>query len=1026
MQNTTPELASALNAPERVLGARLAVDWDRDGYNGDGTVDDLTFAGASVGVTQALTTQVPSTAQPVVGAAVAQLHADLEHGHMFGAALLPTVRNVTSSTAATGTGTVSVAAPAGVQPGDIILMWIATPGPVQWYYRPNGANVTWNPLLIRGDYNFDATRLITGRLLVRRIGATNIDAAAEPTTYTFRVQTTQQPWVATCVCVRAGASPGIHALSSKGIDVANPGATFTTLNCTPITTTLDNCLLLSFFAGWAAPGGGVTWTTTDTELADVCSTSGLSYGNATATATSSVGVPRGTYTKSATISAPTEPGVAVTVALAPMTAGDDTQNAAWTFSELNSQALYAGKLRSGRPVTLDIITATSTGPQDVRVFTGRTLTVDVSARARRARMVAQDNRELMRRNVVNGTFPPTVMAESPFITSVEGLPNYPGLEATWLVSKLITYSQESTDPVITPNDGPRAGVGFFASPPPRPGTILHVPCHGSLQAFEGAVDYSFTDNGLGSRTRCTFDLGPWVGATAPAPFGGSISAKWLCNNQALPWGQFGGSAGRLELYTRKTVVGSGTVFFSVVGDDTPNLRFAQLSVDTGGNLILQLAINGGISRIINGPTLPADTAWHAVGVHWDASTGVATFRVDVGVTNVNFTTFVGTNTANYDFVNGLLQVTDGAQVAELQAAGGMQLDASSGGDIVLATDPFMWDNFTPTAFIDRSVNILDGTVPFDETQDVWQALTELADAEFAAVYFDGRGRPHYRTRYSDVTATGQTVQRTLTTLNSLRELDYASGAPQLANVITVPYTPIATSLNAQVWKPSAAIRIPASSSVVFTVALPGVLMPGGGTTFSLGNANTKPDGSGTVVSTGLGMGVTPSGSKMGISLSNANAFDVWTVDNTGNTNVTVTSSYLTSGTTTTIDPLRDDESARRYDSQSIVNGVAESKWRQRADSATTIAQLLLADLAFPRPVLTNVKIVGDPRLEIGDLVRIVDPDGLGLDGNYRITGINPTYSATEGFTQSISARFAGCGVAIWDVSSWDDCSVWGA
>lgn len=1022
MQNVSAELALALTAPERVIGTRLTIDWDNDGYNGDGTIDDLSSVINNVNVTQALTTNVPSTAQPVVGAAVAQLHADLGSGHFFGNAALPVVRSITTSTAATGTGTISIARPAGAQAGDLILLWIAHPGQ-QWHYRANGANATWLLLSERGDFSYTFSQIITNHLLIRRIGNTAADLAAEPTTYTFRIPATNQAHTVACICVDGGTTTGIHAYSMKGADVVLPDNTFTQLDATPITTTLDGCTILGFFAAYAGPGGGVTWTTTDTELVDVCSTSGVQ--NSTITVTQSTNVSAGTgYVKSATISTPTVAGVVTVVALGPRLAGDDTQNAAWTYSELNTSAMYAGKQRSGRNVTCDLVTATSTGLQSVRIFTGRSLTVDVSSRQRKARLTAQDNRELFRAAAISGAIPDTFLAESPFLVASETLPSYPGLEVTWLVSYLVTYSQQFFSSVNL-NEGPRSGDGFFASPTIRQGTILHVPCHGSLLPFEGTMAYGYMQNFAGTQSRCTFALGPWVAGTSPAPLGGKLDAKWYAGSDTLLWGASGGSAGRIEYYVRQSVANTGTVRFGAADDTVPAQQYAYLDVAATGALTLNLAIAGGITRSVAGPTVPQDTLWHAVGVHWDASTGVATFKIDSTVTTAAFATFVGTGTGPNANTDGYLIVTDNAQVAELQVCGGVIVQPF-GASIVLATDPFVWDNFSPTAFIDRSENILDAIVPISGSMDIWQLLTSMADAEFAALYCDALGRPHYRTRYSDLTTTGQTVQRTLTTLNALQDLDYTSGATQIANQIKVSFTPASIVLNADLWRLSSVVRVPASGSVTFNITLSGNVINGAPTTLLLGNGNTAADGTGTVIGSGLGMSAIFQGSAGTVIVTNSNTFDVWLVDNTGNPTMKISGSYVTSGQTAYTDVFEDTESMRRNGTQPLLNGVSDSVWRQKQTSAEIIAQLLLADLAFPRPVLTNVKIAGDPRLELGDLVQIVDRDGLGVSGNYRIVEISPAYSPGEGFTQIISARFAGCGVGTWDVTYWDDCSVWGA
>lgn len=1029
MKSVASDLADAITSPERVIFPALHVDWDNDGYNGDGSVDDLSNTISSVNITQTLTTNVPSSAQPVAGAAVASLSANLDQGHPFGDPRTPVVRNITTSSAATGNGTITITRPT-VQPGDTVLLWIASPSSTQYPIRPGGSNAVWNEIMYRGDYTTANTHFVTGHLLVRRIPLDPVLFAAEPTTYTFKISSFVT-WTAACVSVIGGYTPGIHKYSTKGLDVNNT-ATYTPLNATPVTVTLPGCLVLGFFAGWAGPAGA-TWTPTApaVEIADTTSTSGIE--NAAISVTQYTGPPIGLVQMSATISVPTEPGVAAVVAFAPMQAGDDTQNAAWLYSELNPNSMLAGKQRDGRNVTGSIGFATRSGMQSVTVFTGKTLGVDVSSRSRRASLGAQDNRETMRPATVDGFLPPSVIAESPITYFGETLPYRPGLEATWLVSYLFSWCFASQASAVVFNEGARAGVGYFASYNIRPSTFIHIPCHGSLAPFVGYTRYAYQQSTMSTQTRVTFDRGPWVASTAAQPIGAATIGAFGTTLDSTPWDASGHSAGRIELMCRQTITGSGTIKMGVTGADTPTLRNAYINVAAGGAVTLTLAQNGGITRTVVGPTIPQDRAWHNLGVHWDSTTGSATFKLDTATTVTAFAAFTGTAPGTIN-VYADMNVTSGAQVAEIQVAGGYSISVGfEDANVVKLADPFMWDNFVPTAFIDRSENLMDSVLASDQSGDVWAMLSGLAEAEFAAVYFDADGYPHYRTRYSDLTPVGQTVQRQLTTLNALTDVDYQSGVDQLANQIQATFSPIAVTINAVAWQPSSPLLVPARSCVTVYATIPGLQLPTATASIVFIGATQNPDGTG--FNTG-GANMTYSGfvvgSQLAITICNGNGSDVYMVDTSGNPGIQFKTSWVTSGTTTLGTIWQDNESVRRHGPQPLLNGVSPSKWRQRQDSADRLARILLADIAEPKPVLTNVKIVGDPRLQLGDLVQFVDPDGLGFNGNYRLVGISPNFSTTDGFTQSLVARsnagatgYGNCGVAIWDVSLWDDCSVWG-
>ena len=57
--------------------------------------------------------------------------------------------------------------------------------------------------------------------------------------------------------------------------------------------------------------------------------------------------------------------------------------------------------------------------------------------------------------------------------------------------------------------------------------------------------------------------------------------------------------------------------------------------------------------------------------------------------------------------------------------------------------------------------------------------------------------------------------------------------------------------------------------------------------------------------------------------------------------------------------------------------IAASQWRQQPAPLRTVAGGLLAQLANPVPIIKDIEVVGDPRLQLGDTVRMIDPAGQG-------------------------------------------------
>ncbi|MGH8879662.1 MAG: hypothetical protein ACRD0P_20320, partial [Stackebrandtia sp.] len=105
-------------------------------------------------------------------------------------------------------------------------------------------------------------------------------------------------------------------------------------------------------------------------------------------------------------------------------------------------------------------------------------------------------------------------------------------------------------------------------------------------------------------------------------------------------------------------------------------------------------------------------------------------------------------------------------------------------------------------------------------------------------------------------------------------------------------------------------------------------------------------------------------------------------------------------TTTKKHVARDRASIEAYGSLPYDDAV--SAWRQSGGKQR--AARFLADLADPTAVITGLDIVGDPRLDLTDVIAIRDPDGTALSGMWGISSITDTVSPSGGYVQSLTVH----------------------
>lgn len=999
MKAVTASLANAIASSEQVIVHEVTCDFDNDGIT---DIDDLSRKVSSLSKNHALTTDLPAQVRIVPGVASAELSIGLNAGHTTKTAVASLYKSIsTNSSGASTSKRITIARPSGALAGDVIICCVFNTSIASPLGIPNYANVEWASLAWRGD--FGATGYLIGHALTRRIAD---DIADEPDVYEFYLDQVGT-WVAIAIRIGDPYAMGIHTYTHRGSLSDNLTAVISGIS---LETTIPNSTLVQVYAAFTDTTTTATWTPSN-DNATTRSTPGTSSAtnNIATLIRTRDDIPPDTYPASATLSMVTDASLVFQFALAPKQAGNELQHAAWTFSELNELSPYYGKERYGRNVRWRVGYATSEGIQYVNYFTGQSFDTGGSSSRRGAELTSLDNRETMRNTAL--AVLGALVAEFP---SISDEPRLSGLEATFIISKLFAYSKRGN--IGSPYEsGPANGNGYFASYNITRATNIHIPAHGSVDPFLGFAHTSYSQNLAGQRSRVRFRAGPFVASTEPAPVGGFTKVSCTIDTTDF-WNTTNSqSAGRVFFMGRR-VTSTSQFAVNIIADTSVVEALVQIT-STG---VFRLILNNThpLTRTITGPTV-SDTNWHFLGVHWDSTTGNATFRVDGVATNVAFATWSNTAIVDDGFTDVNILSYDGMQWAELQLQRGT---VQTYPEIVLASDPWVYDTFTPTAFIDRSILLLDALPLIDETTDIWTVCSEIANAEYAAFYFDDDGYPHYRTGQSDASIVGQTIQKELTARTNIENLAYRQSIRQVANTVGVEYTPFILHSNEVVWTPSGALILPQLSTITIRVVTNGQVLSVGIGTF--GDANTNSDGSGPNVAGAYTVNVaSQNNSIITITITSFYPSTLWLVDTSGNPSVSVTATWY-APVAENVPPIvmRDTASIRRYRIQPL--SITNSVWRQSYEVASSLCTKLTVDLAIPAPVLTDVPIVGDPCLEFGDLTSVQDVNGLGIRGQYRITGIRTDVSEKPSLSQDLTLRSAGT-IAQWNESNWGDGTTWG-
>lgn len=690
-----------------------------------------------------------------------------------------------------------------------------------------------------------------------------------------------------------------------------------------------------------------------------------------------------------------------TVTLAEGDPTDETMHAARYFSR-GADSPLGSKERVNRPCTVDIGFVTDSGPQYVRRLTGRTRNMHTGSRGRTATLAALDNRALLRNPV----------------TLVPTNGNDAGADGTWIVTQAL------------------AANGIYAGPAPRAvGSLVWCPFYGSLipvsePHFSGLSAGFFNDSGT---ERPAFIAGPFALAAAPHITTATDYAELFVDVARASTIAWSGTSGRFELWVQGVAnptvppnpTSSGRHYFfysSFSGAIQANIR---MGVGHDGRMFLKVtdSPDAVLLHLYQGTAVvPPDGGWHAVGVHFDFNAQTVTFKVDGSYETLTTAVLPSEIPGPID----LAQVVGWAPMSDVHLHD------------VAASEPWLSDTVVIGAILDPSALQLVASyeaVP----REAWELVGEVAGAEQAVGIFDENGLFRYRTRARLVDTAGQTIQRILTTADvSLLDVEVDDGIDQVRNIVQVSYTPAvlnqadgftflfvytSTTLTAVPARSVVQIQVSFDNPVILlqqTIFLQSVAVFG---LFPAVDAyvvvTTNADGSDDLAAVysysdqfvASVVSWTPTGAV--IEYASTAPIPLYV------TAVGIKGSSVAVGTAVVVE-ARDQASIDQYGPQLLQ--LTLPQWVQTGDVAQSLANALLGDIKDPHPEVQGLKIVGDPRRQLGDRVVLADPDGTRLAGEYWLTQIQDAVTNAGGYEQTIAARQATTvmrwGVGHWGIETW--------
>lgn len=714
---------------------------------------------------------------------------------------------------------------------------------------------------------------------------------------------------------------------------------------------------------------------------------------------------------------------------------------AWKYSPVNADSPLANVDRVGRRVALRAGLRTPDGLMDVPLFTGLTRINTVDIPNNRVTWPAQDDWESLRGTV---KLPWAVNEPAMADDSPRNGKQLPGLNSQWVIDECLRQN------------------GVHTSPPPWTGgrCKLMIPMHGSLLPATGYGQLEESGQML-NQGRTSYDivgydrpefrpgkhgLACFVGGTALHSSGTADPGPFAGTYRGAVFGQYRIGEGTnvntgthlgAEAYVYVPPGQGNNGKFSIELNSIGGTRSATLVqfffgndswLPPGGNVVGMKVNREGMSTSTlvshDGPVLPTAAGWHYVGwaIDFTATGYIPTYNVD-GIIVVGAEVACAAPTAKQrDFPRVEVAVTHQIGVESVQ----MGLGPNTGD---IGHHPW-----TAQADLDAGYNEMTW-LPDVDGQIGADVIREIVSAEYGTAEFTEGGRFVFRNRdrWTVIPATPAVI---LDSKTSVYDLQIEEALDQVRNEITGRAHEGVLSPMRYVWVSEEVVKLPPRRTTEIVVELDApaigwdyqaVGLDGAiGTSYvdlsspqssrpvafavrraangnsddALMNLHFKVYGDIRVISP----------TTVVIKLKNTTSYTLYTV-NPG-PDIVQSGTFVKGGpalalvgrTFTEAAPrlveVRDQTSVDRYQAQP--HEMPDTHWNQDETSMVRVMSSLLKSLKSVRPILHDVEIAPDHRLQLGDYVTLRHAE-VGMDHPYWVIGTRLTARA-DGHSMWVTLR----------------------